>query len=88
MRIYLPQQRPTRSRTFSLLTIFFSPAETDVTPQAPVLTVPANRSAIGAALGRSRPANTYWRLRLLVIANCGWGDLSRYQYASEQVTPM
>jgi fatty acid desaturase len=29
----------------------------------------------------------YWRLRLLVIADCWRGDLSRYPYVSEQATP-
>jgi fatty acid desaturase len=29
----------------------------------------------------------YWRLRLLVIADCWRGDLSRYPYVSQQATP-
>ena len=29
----------------------------------------------------------YWRLRLLVIADCWRGDLSRYPYVSEQAAP-
>ena len=29
----------------------------------------------------------YWRLRLLVIADCWRGDLSRYPYVSDSAAP-